>query len=95
MEKPILRVPSKYKPQKNNTSIYSVGIKEYCIINQDDEIYAIDNICPHQGASIGLGEIKGEEILCPLHEFRFNIKTGVCHIEKYSVCSYTVEFEED
>jgi nitrite reductase (NADH) small subunit len=53
----------------------------------------MDNLCPHQGASMGLGEIKGEEIICPLHQYRFNIKDGSCNIERFQLEKYEVEIE--
>lgn len=86
-----LKVPQKYIPKPQQTSIFIQGGKEYCIVNLKGEIYAIDNICPHQGASLGLGEIKGEEIICPLHQWRFNVKTGACSVEKYCLEQYEVE----
>ncbi|MCE2962188.1 MAG: Rieske (2Fe-2S) protein [Chitinophagales bacterium] len=89
-----ISVPLKYIPKPQQTSIFIQGGKEYCIVNLNGEIYAIDNICPHQGASLGLGEIKGEEILCPLHQWRFNVKTGECNVEKYCVERYEVEIME-
>lgn len=40
--------------------------------------YAIDPYCPHLGAHLGVGaSIKGEEIVCPFHQFAF-APTGVC-----------------
>jgi nitrite reductase/ring-hydroxylating ferredoxin subunit len=84
-------VPQKYIPKPQQTSIFIQGGKEYCIVNLNEKIYAIDNICPHQGASLGLGEIKGEEIICPLHQWRFNVKTGACSVEKYGLERYEVE----
>ena len=86
-----INVPLKYIPKPQQTSIYIQGGKEYFIVNLNGEIYALDNICPHQGASLGLGEIKGEEIICPLHQWRFNVKTGACSVEKYCVERYEVK----
>lgn len=86
-----LIVPQKYIPKEGQTSIYINSGKEYCIIHLNGKIYAIDNLCPHQGASLGLGEIKGEEIICPLHQWRFNIKTGKCSVEKYDLERYEIE----
>lgn len=87
-----LSVPQKYSPKPQQTSIFIQGDKEYCIVNLNGDIYAIDNICPHQGASLGLGEIKGDEIICPLHQWRFNVKTGACSVEKYCLERYEVMF---
>lgn len=86
-----LFIPKKYIPKPNQTSIYIREGKEYCIIHKEGKIYAIDNLCPHQGASLGLGEIKGDEIICPLHQWRFNIKTGQCNVENHCVERYEVE----
>lgn len=89
MEK--LLVPQKYIPNENETSIYVSRGKEYCIVRKDKNIYAIDNTCPHQGASLGLGEMNGDEIICPLHQWRFNFKTGACSVERFCIERYQVE----
>ncbi|MBL7788925.1 MAG: Rieske (2Fe-2S) protein [Chitinophagales bacterium] len=89
-----ITIPQKYLPKPQQTTIYIHNGKEYCIVNLDGKIYAIDNICPHQGASLSLGEIKGEEIICPLHQWRFNVKTGACNVEKYCVDRYQVEIAD-
>ena len=46
------------------------------VFNKDGEYFATDDTCPHQGGSLGQGEIDGDEIVCPWHEWRFNIKNG-------------------
>lgn len=94
MKNKILKLPKKYIPKEGQSSIYIQGVNEYCIVNLKGEIYAIDNLCPHQNASLGLGEIKGDEIICPLHQYRFNLKTGACNIEKYGVNRYIVEVSD-
>lgn len=87
----LLQIPKKYVPKPNQTSIYIVGGKEYCVIHKEGKIFAIDNICPHQGASLALGELKGDDIICPLHQWKFNFKTGACSVERYCVEHYEVE----
>ncbi len=48
------------------------------LFNLGDKYYAIENVCPHQAGPVGEGEISnGDIITCPLHEWMFNIKTGV------------------
>ena len=46
------------------------------VVNLDGEFYAIDDTCTHAEASLAEGDVDGEEIECPLHFARFNIKTG-------------------
>jgi len=41
-----------------------------------DDFLATGDICTHDGGEIGEGELDGEEIICPRHGARFNIRTG-------------------
>jgi nitrite reductase/ring-hydroxylating ferredoxin subunit len=91
MNKTVLPVDAKYLPKNGQTSIIYYKNKEICVINQEGNYYAIDNLCPHAGASLGIGRIDGDEILCPLHEFRFNFKNGLCSVERFKTSCYIVE----
>ncbi len=42
-----------------------------------EEIHIFQSFCPHRGASLLQANINGAmEIICPLHQYRFNLKTG-------------------
>lgn len=38
--------------------------------------YAIENACPHRGGPLAEGMVAGDEVICPWHGSRFNIKSG-------------------
>ncbi len=42
----------------------------------DGELFAIDDTCTHQDASLADGWLEGCEIECPLHASRFDLRTG-------------------
>jgi len=42
----------------------------------DGEIFAIDDTCTHQDASLADGWLEGAEVECPLHASRFDLRTG-------------------
>ena len=42
----------------------------------DGDIYAIDDTCTHQDASLADGWLEGCEVECPLHASRFDLRTG-------------------
>jgi len=42
----------------------------------DGTVYAIDDICTHEYASLSDGFIEGDCIECPLHQAQFHIPTG-------------------
>ena len=46
------------------------------VFNIDGEFFAIEDICSHDGGEIASGCLIGEEIECPRHGARFNVKTG-------------------
>jgi len=46
------------------------------LCNFDGAIYAIDDVCTHDGGSLDQGELVGSEIECPRHGARFDVKTG-------------------
>ena len=51
-------------------------IVEVVLANVGGTICAFENPCPHDGGALGEGELLGEEIVCPLHGGRFNVRTG-------------------
>ncbi len=46
------------------------------VFNLDGEYHAIENVCSHEYAELTDGEVEGNEIICPLHGARFDIRTG-------------------
>lgn len=51
---------------------------DIAVIRTRDGVFAIDNVCPHSGGSLGDGVVEGEIVTCPLHAWRFNGRTGAC-----------------
>ena len=46
------------------------------ICRSGGELYAIDNLCTHELAFLSDGFIENGAIECPLHQGRFDLKTG-------------------
>ena len=46
------------------------------LVNLDGEVFAIDDTCSHEEASLSQGTLSGEVVVCPKHGARFNVKTG-------------------
>jgi naphthalene 1,2-dioxygenase system ferredoxin subunit len=60
------------------------------------EVYATDNICTHGHARLCDGFLEDYEIECPLHQGRFDIRTGKAMCEPLTVDlkSYPVRIED-
>ena len=52
------------------------GDTPIAVFNIDGELYAIEDICTHDGGELTGGIIDGNEIECPRHGARFDIRTG-------------------
>jgi nitrite reductase/ring-hydroxylating ferredoxin subunit len=52
------------------------GERRIAIYNLDGAFYATDDICTHALAYLTDGWIEDGEIVCPLHDGRFDIRTG-------------------
>lgn len=46
------------------------------VFNVDGELYAIDDTCTHQDASLSDGFLEGCAVECPLHASCFDLRTG-------------------
>ncbi len=60
----------------NSGQIVNTEIGEIAIFNIGGKLYAIENICSHDGNSLAGGDVEGDEITCPRHGARFSLKTG-------------------
>ena len=48
------------------------------IFRVGEDIYAIDDVCPHQSASLGEGTLTGKVVACPRHGFLVDVTSGQC-----------------
>ncbi len=42
----------------------------------DDEVFALDNRCPHKGGPLSEGIVHGRHVTCPLHNWVIDLKSG-------------------
>lgn len=55
---------------------FDVDGEPVAIFHVDDNFYATSDVCTHEEASLSEGELEGEEVECPMHGARFNVRTG-------------------
>jgi 3-phenylpropionate/trans-cinnamate dioxygenase ferredoxin subunit len=46
------------------------------LCNVDGEIYAVEDVCTHDGGALDGGELEGCRIMCPRHGAFFDVTTG-------------------
>ncbi|MHB8727127.1 MAG: non-heme iron oxygenase ferredoxin subunit [Casimicrobiaceae bacterium] len=52
----------------------------------DGQYYAVDDICTHEFAFLSEGYCEGGVIECPLHQARFDVRTGIPLGPPASIC---------
>lgn len=58
--------------------LFRSGPHQIALFRLENEVRAIDNVCPHAGASLADGYTDGEVVACPWHCWEFSTKTGKC-----------------
>lgn len=64
-------------PEDRGTLVEVEG-QEIALFRRGDEVFALENVCPHRGAGIADGEVRGEVVYCPVHAWPFELATGRC-----------------
>jgi len=69
--------------------------RDIALYGTEDGIHATDNICTHGHARLCDGFLEGHEIECPLHQGRFDVRTGkaMCAPLTEDLRSYPVKIE--
>jgi 3-phenylpropionate/trans-cinnamate dioxygenase ferredoxin subunit len=65
---------------------------EVLLCNVDGDLYAVADVCTHDGGPLDQGELQGCQIMCPRHGALFDVTTGraltlpaVMPLETYTV----------
>lgn len=78
--------------QKKQLDLDGVAV---LLFNVEGEYFAIEDVCTHDGAPLGNGRFRGDQISCPRHGARFNVRTGaaLCMPAFEPTATYPVKVE--
>jgi NAD(P)H-dependent nitrite reductase small subunit len=62
--------------RKHEATALKINDVELAIYRLDDGCYALHDICTHAFAHLSSGFVEGDVVECPLHQARFEIRTG-------------------
>ena len=65
------RVCSSNDVKENSTMVVRIGRNDIVIGRRGGRLFAFDNSCPHRGASLSKGELKGDNIICYMHGYEY------------------------
>lgn len=91
-----IQVPAQQVPQPGMRALIETPDLSLALFNVDGQFYAIDDSCPHQGASLCGGKLAGKVIQCCAHGLRFDLASGyLLNSTALKVACYPVAVEGD
>jgi nitrite reductase (NADH) small subunit len=63
-------------PQRGARCITTALGKIAVFRTAEDQVFAIDDQCPHKGGPLSNGIVHGRQVTCPLHNWVFSLETG-------------------
>jgi len=74
----------------------AVGTKIIAVFRSGDVYFAIDDMCPHMGASLSGGYVEEGIVTCPWHAWRFRLTDGAwADNPRVKIGSYPVRVVND
>ncbi len=75
---------------------FPINGRTIAVFHWEGQFWAIDDFCPHMGASLSGGEVCDGVVTCPWHAWRFSIKDGTwCDNPKLKVDTFPVRVVGD
>lgn len=72
----LLEVPAAKIPAPGQRTLLRWNDQNLLLCNVAGQLHAIDDSCPHQGASLFGGHLEGRTLQCSAHGLRFDLATG-------------------
>lgn len=73
---------------------YTVNGRMVAVFNDQGQYFAIDDFCPHMGASLAGGYLEKGVVSCPWHAWRFCVTDGRwCDNPKLKIDAFTLRIE--
>jgi 3-phenylpropionate/trans-cinnamate dioxygenase ferredoxin component len=72
------------------------GDTAIAVFNVDGELYAVEDICTHDGGELAGGPMEGFEVECPRHGAKFDLRTGqaLCPPAYLPIAKFPVKTED-
>jgi nitrite reductase/ring-hydroxylating ferredoxin subunit len=61
---------------ENGMLQYELDGSSVLICRDGEKLHAVDGICPHRGAQLATGTLEGNVVVCPWHDWAFDVESG-------------------
>jgi nitrite reductase (NADH) small subunit len=95
MPEEFVRVAKVGEIPSDRGKVVRVEGKEVALFNVSGTIYAIDNVCPHEGGPLGEGFLRDGVVICPWHQWKFDVRSGEMKGSAIKIGCFPVKVEGD
>jgi 3-phenylpropionate/trans-cinnamate dioxygenase ferredoxin subunit len=75
-------VPLDDELRKNGYAFRTVRGVGLLLISSEKGVRAFHNRCPHLGCPLSRGRVEGKTLICPCHEWRFDLSNGEMELSR-------------
>ena len=79
---------------KRRKVVVDVGDEQIFVLAHEGDFYALQNICIHRQREISRGVVLNGRIVCPGHQWAFDLRTGWESIKQECQPTYRVRVED-
>ena len=65
-------------PESHPLAITLADGRRVCLVRAHDEVFAVEDRCPHRDFPLSGGDVLDGCLECPFHGARFDVRTGHC-----------------
>jgi nitrite reductase (NADH) small subunit len=74
----------------SGVTVVDAGGRQVAVFHVEGRWFAVDDACPHHGASLADGPVRGTVVRCPWHDWPFDLTTGECTRAPARVATHVV-----
>jgi nitrite reductase (NADH) small subunit/3-phenylpropionate/trans-cinnamate dioxygenase ferredoxin subunit len=96
MDNDFVTVARKGDIPEGTGAAFPVGDRVVAVFNDGGRYFALDDRCPHMGASLAAGRVEDGSVVCALHEWRFRLSDGTwADYSRLRIDSFEVRVQDD
>jgi 3-phenylpropionate/trans-cinnamate dioxygenase ferredoxin subunit len=73
---PRIKFAEKSQVPDGEVRVFDANGHSIAVANLAGEYFALDNVCSHDGGALGEGTLFGDQVECPRHGARFDLRSG-------------------
>ena len=81
-------------PEEGGLAV-SVAGRTVAVFRHGEDLFALEDTCPHRGGHLSEGIVRDGNVYCPLHAWCFRLNSGCNEDEGPGVDSFNVVVDED